>query len=444
MKISIALSIFVVFVPLCSAQTPSPSPESARIKNFGHSLEKYNEKKNKSKNEKTPNEQKRGVTNTDDEEVIRVETDLVLQDVLVTDRAGNVISGLTKSDFVVLEDGVPQSVEIFSFGTRSTVPRSIVLILDCGLGQLPYLRMSVQAAKLLVDKLAPQDKMAIVTADGMLQRDFTADKAQLKETLDYVEKKGRELPVWALRGMKVEELRKFQTLEKFKTVEEILDAWRVGPFGSLIAVLNEMFDEQGQQRVILFQGDGTHVAFLKPDNPYSLPHVRLNSTGKYRSMTNFGFSDVRETIERSHTSIYSIITGIRFLGLPEKEQKARAKIASEIRNKTWENTPNWMREDTSDVKKKRDRVESEHSSALAGQAAMYKVAELSGGNTAVMEKPEDAERIYSDIFAVIQNRYVLGFYPKESKTGPKRRTVKVEVRGHPEYVITGRTTYTFQ
>lgn len=47
----------------------------------------------------------------------------------------------------------------------------------------------------------------------------------------------------------------------------------------------------------------------------------------------------------------------------------------------------------------------------AGQTAMVKLAELSGGFTSFLENPEDAENIYSDIFTVMKNRYVIGYYP---------------------------------
>src|SRR5215831_3869959 len=41
--------------------------------------------------------------------------DYVQVDALVTDRAGNVVRGLTKDDFRILEDGKPQNVAVLSF-----------------------------------------------------------------------------------------------------------------------------------------------------------------------------------------------------------------------------------------------------------------------------------------------------------------------------------------
>src|SRR5580765_8004946 len=45
----------------------------------------------------------------------KAEVDYVDVDAAVTDRQGNFVTGLTKDDFEVLEDGKPQKVATFSF-----------------------------------------------------------------------------------------------------------------------------------------------------------------------------------------------------------------------------------------------------------------------------------------------------------------------------------------
>src|SRR6188768_1855945 len=45
----------------------------------------------------------------------KAEVDYVDVDATVTDRQGNFVTGLTKDDFEVLEDGKPQKVEMFSY-----------------------------------------------------------------------------------------------------------------------------------------------------------------------------------------------------------------------------------------------------------------------------------------------------------------------------------------
>ena len=72
---------------------------------------------------------------------------------------------------------------------------------------------------------------------------------------------------------------------------------------------------------------------------------------------------------------------------------------------------------------------------------MFRIAELSGGNLGFIEKPEDAEGVYSNIFNLISNRYLIGYYPTNQGRDGKRREMKVAVRNHPEYIVTGRKAY---
>jgi hypothetical protein len=59
---------------------------------------------------------------------IRVNTQLVIQAVSVTDKEGKIIPGLTADDFVLTEDNVPQNISVFEFQKidDTVVPRSTV------------------------------------------------------------------------------------------------------------------------------------------------------------------------------------------------------------------------------------------------------------------------------------------------------------------------------
>ncbi|GEM_PF-5635805 len=78
---------------------------------------------------------------------------------------------------------------------------------------------------------------------------------------------------------------------------------------------------------------------------------------------------------------------------------------------------------------------------LAYQSSLVEIAGLSGGHTDYIEKTEDASNVYNTIFTTISNRYVIGYYPKNQEKDGKRRSVKIEVRGHPEYIILGSKSY---
>src|SRR5258705_1180192 len=78
---------------------------------------------------------------------------------------------------------------------------------------------------------------------------------------------------------------------------------------------------------------------------------------------------------------------------------------------------------------------------LRDQLAVAGVTELTGGQTEFLEDPSQAQEIYSRILASINRRYVIGYYPTNKAHDGKRRSVKVEVLGHPEYTVWGRKSY---
>src|SRR5687767_10419044 len=79
-------------------------------------------------------------------EEIRVDTELVLSGLLVQDKKGTPILGLSAADFEISESGSPQKIDVFAYGDAS-IPRSIVLVIDHSLSQLRHIDMSVASAK---------------------------------------------------------------------------------------------------------------------------------------------------------------------------------------------------------------------------------------------------------------------------------------------------------
>ena len=78
----------------------------------------------------------------------------------VTDQAGNPVTGLTRADFTVLEDGQPQSLSAFAEGD---FPLSVALAVDrsfsMGAKQLPT---ALSAARAFLGELRPQDQSMLV------------------------------------------------------------------------------------------------------------------------------------------------------------------------------------------------------------------------------------------------------------------------------------------
>ncbi len=78
---------------------------------------------------------------------------------------------------------------------------------------------------------------------------------------------------------------------------------------------------------------------------------------------------------------------------------------------------------------------------LSEQMAVAGVAAITNGWTNFLEEPSQAAAIYSRILSDINRRYIVGYYPINKAHDGKRRNVKVEVRGHSEYVVLGNKSY---
>ena len=425
--------------PLSFAQ--SPAREKPTLKDFGSSLKRLKwDPTKKAAVETKSNEDKANDSNQED--VVRVETSLVVSDVLVLDGHGRSVQGLKRDDFLVIEDAKPQTVGMFSLGDDATVPRSIVLIIDYSVSQLPFINTSIAAAKLLVDKIAPIDRMAIVTDDVELLQDFTNDKQNLKDKLESLRKR---ISSWDTPNSSPRQ-----------------HFGRSAQYSALLATLREMFDEEDQRPIIIFQTDGDEAALLR--NPITVRQVPPNLPEDLRkeaerALSNwqedqrnkpreFSLNDVYGAVEKSRAIIYTVIPGFQLLGLSLEEQIAKMKAEQERTLQSWNaRLPDHFRTDV--LKREQDRWARtppearryEVGEEIKVQASLAVVATISGGWTAFLEEPSQADEIYSRIFSDINRRYVVGYYPTNKEHNGKRRKISIEVRGHPEYLVMGRKSY---
>jgi VWFA-related protein len=374
-----------------SAQGQSETQERPRLDDFGSSLKRLKWDPEKRTAVETGKPGRRSGSATDGD-VVRIETNLVVSDVQVRDKSGRIVDGLTENDFLVSEDGLAQHIEHFSLGSDQRLGRSIVLLIDYSGSQSPYIKSSVAAAKILVDQLSPQDIMAIVTDDVALLVDFTRDKTKLKQALDSLVKKS------AAR-----------------------DYGRSQQFSALMATVREMFTEADLRPVVIFQTDGDELFCLQPSNPpiMSIPEVYLPPGSTTIPPASFSLRDVYQAIEKSRALVYTVIPGIRVTG-PATENEPEWSISPASAPATRVRTP-------------LTETRSWFQLAAAGAAI--------GGWTSYLETPKQAPEIYRSILADLNRRYVIGYYPTNKAHDGSQRKVSVEVRGHPEYSVTGRRSY---
>jgi len=94
------------------------------------------------------------------ETTFKVDVRLVNVFVTVTDQQGAPIGNLTKSDFNLSEDGVPQNIAVFS--KESQLPLSIVLAIDTSSSTRKDIRLELEAARRFIHSMIrPQDAIAL-------------------------------------------------------------------------------------------------------------------------------------------------------------------------------------------------------------------------------------------------------------------------------------------
>jgi hypothetical protein len=249
--------------------------------------------------------------------------------------------------------------------------------------------------------------MAIVTDDVQLLQEFTRDKILLKEKLEELKRK-------ALR-------RKFGASRQYS---------------ALLATLNEMFDEEDVRPIIIFQTDGDQYRLIPSKNTLS-PKTSTASTYAEKFYIPFTFEELRSAVGKSRATIYNVIPGLSLVGLSKEERLKKVGPIIEIQ----------LKELQKKLKKSFTYKMSKELADLAtenlhqDQAALFGLSKLSGGFSEILEKPEQADEIYSRILFGINRRYIVGYYPNNQTASNKLRRVKIEVRNHPEYIVWGRKTY---
>jgi len=119
-----------------------------------------------------------------DDEVIRVNTDLVVIDAQVLQKkTGRIVNSLTREDFQIYEDGVKQEITFFS---QDKLPLSVVLLFDLTETVRPVLKPLAKGALQALQHLKPGDEAAVMVyaASTIVVQDFTTDRQLITSAIE--------------------------------------------------------------------------------------------------------------------------------------------------------------------------------------------------------------------------------------------------------------------
>lgn len=345
--------------------------------------------------------------NTEDE-IVRIDTQLIDVPVSVTDKDGKPILKLTKDNFRILEDGKEQAVESF-FSTDE--PFEVALLLDTSGSTRAELGLITRAAQMFVDSLRDGDRVAIIAfntgeeknSGGVALRTFP-----LSEVI---------VPLTADRKLLAQGLAKVGTSNGTPY------------YDGLLQVAEKVFKNPPEER---FRGRRALVAL----------------TDGVDSTSDAGFAEAADLITEAGLSTYFIQIDTRFefeeslLGDCESStqfSKAQLRRYYNLFPKEF----NIQRETNFCKLGDFERLDiSKRLYALADDE-LKALAKATGGIVFPVADLSEARRAFRKVAAEIGTSYSLGYYSTNSKQDGTYRKISVVPKGLPDgAVLRAREGYT--
>ena len=124
-----------------------------------------------------------GVFAQNDDEVINIESSVVILNAAVSDNNGKTVSGLKESQFKIFEDGKEQKIDFFQ---SNETPFAAIILLDTSGSMESRVSMARSAAINFLDGLRPDDVAAIYNFDSKvsLVQDFSNSRDITERAFD--------------------------------------------------------------------------------------------------------------------------------------------------------------------------------------------------------------------------------------------------------------------
>lgn len=327
---------------------------------------------------------------TGEDEVIRVDTELVEVPVVITDRAGRPVLNLKQSNFAVSEDGKPQ--QIADFGATSA-PFEVALLLDTSGSARAELQLIQRAAQSFINSLRPGDRVSIIA--------FRTDT-----------KDGRAMPTGeVLSDLTDDRAALASALERIKTSNG------TPYYDSLLKVAEKVFAQPPRPE---FRGRRAMVAL----------------TDGVDSTSISDFEEARELLAKAGVVCYFIQVNTRDFFEQNLLGDCQAAIrfsAAQIRRYYKKIAANSKLETTSDFCQLGDFERLAISKRLYELAAeeMNALAKASGGKVFPVADLSEARAAFKNVADEIGTKYSLGYYSSNEKRDGTYRRIKVDVKGLP-------------
>lgn len=338
-----------------------------------------------------------------DDDVIRVDTQLVDVPLAVTSAAGNPLKGLKATNFTIYEDGKKQEIVDF---TTTTAPFEVALVLDTSGSARNDLPLLQRAARDFIANLRPGDRVAILafnterrnnTANAVSEvlTPLTDDRVKLRAAIDNV-KTSNGTPYYDSLRQVAEKVFSQKPADEFRG-RRALVALTDGVDSSSMADFIAVKEQLGEVGVISY--------FIQVDTRDFFEEALL---GDCQSATRFSAAQIRRYYQTINAKGKRMEKAVNFCQLGDFERLAVSKRLYEIANEE-----------------------------------MAELAKTSGGKVFPVGDLSEARVAFKSVADEIGTKYTLGYYPTNDKKDGSFRKIKVEAKGLPAgTVIRAREGYT--
>lgn len=325
-----------------------------------------------------------------DDEVIRVDTQLVDVPVAVSLSNGTPLTGLKASNFIIYEDGKRQEIADFS---TTTAPFEVALVLDTSGSTRSDLQLIQNSALAFVSSLRTGDRVGLVgfrsdqrdgqtIAISQVLNGLTDDRVRLRSAIQNV-RMSFGTPYYDSMLAAAENLFREQPSEQFRG-RRALVALTDGVDSTSLAEFAEIRN--------ILQNKGIICFFIKVDTREFFEEGLL---GDCQSATRFSAAQIRRYY-RSINVRNNTEKATTFCGLGDFERLAVSKRLYEI-----------------------------------ADSEMNELALVSGGKVFPVADLSEARNAFKSVADEIGTKYTLGYYPSNEKRDGSFRKIKIELKGLP-------------
>jgi Ca-activated chloride channel family protein len=343
-----------------------------------------------------------GAEEVGEDDVVRIETQLVSVPAVVTDRAGRPLTGLKAADFQVFEDGRPQKIANFS---TTEAPFEVALLLDTSGSTREDVGLIRAAARAFVEALRPGDRVAILAFNTKKEGSDQLAAVELKAPLT----DDREL---------------------LEDAVESVGASNGTPFyDSLAKVARDVFRDRPTEQT---RGRRALVAL----------------TDGVDSTSESDFDEAREQLKRVGVVSYFVMVNtedyVEDRLMQDCEDGGALRLSNtQLRRYQRVIAPNASAEDFSNFCRmgQFERMHASRTLYQMARAEMARLARESGGKTFGAADLRDARRAFRQVADDIGTQYSIGYYSTNTARDGTFRKINVQVRSVKDALVRAREGY---